>query len=125
MTKIEPTRDSMSLINEALHITLSFKVDVRFIVWNPTPALVKGSSKCKHNSMSYGTVFLGRIPLNMNSSVQLSFFFVHISNIKIRLFIPLKLIASLRNPLKLISYATPVMAIATALVFHSCLAVLN
>jgi hypothetical protein len=55
MTKIEPTRDSMSLINEALHITLSFKVDVRFIVWNPTPALVKGSSKCKHNSMSYGS----------------------------------------------------------------------
>jgi len=31
----------------------------------------------------------------------------------------------LRNPLKLMSYVTPVMAIATALVFHSCLAELN
>jgi hypothetical protein len=33
--------------------------------------------------------------------------------------------SGLRNPLKLISYVTPVMAIATALVFHSCLAELN
>jgi hypothetical protein len=33
--------------------------------------------------------------------------------------------SGLRNPLKLISSVTPVRAIATALVFHSCLAELN